>query len=212
MVGMACCGCCKGACCYEFEGEPRCSFQSYADCKDLNGKWQGPGTSCAGEDADVCPCKPPADPGECQRCIEGAVVTNDPDYCCEQCPKYPVECFITGGLYYSGAAGGYTSLELQCVDANGIRVFDWRDRYVGTFTPPVLLANGLAYGAPNTGCEDVLIHTFNASTDAAEEICSMANMDYCKTVGPNDFTCCDTFEGGGIWCDNPLGTCEDDPP
>lgn len=83
---MACrCDCCKGACCYEFAGEPTCSFQSCADCEELGGQFQGPGTECTGEDSNVCPCDPPADHLQCEKCASGAPADRcqEGQYCCD---------------------------------------------------------------------------------------------------------------------------------
>lgn len=118
MVGMACCGCCKGACCYDVEGTPTCSKETLEDCIALSGQWQGPGTSCTGE--DECPCDPPAEHGECQRCIDGDVVTNDPDYCC-------------GGACEGACVqtAGYTpsSPDVDCPELTGCECFGWCTKY-----------------------------------------------------------------------------------
>jgi hypothetical protein len=91
---MACrCQCCEktGACCTE-EG---CTEETCADCNDLGGVFQGVGTVCAGEDDDECPCDPPAEPAECQKCVDGEAVSYCPEdrpYCCDgACQAEPCE-------------------------------------------------------------------------------------------------------------------------
>jgi hypothetical protein len=79
LVRMACCRCCEktGACC----NDGVCTQETCADCEDLGGVFQGADTAC-GED-DECPCDPPADPGQCQKCVDGEVT----GYCPEARPN-----------------------------------------------------------------------------------------------------------------------------
>lgn len=114
-------------------------------------------------------------------------------------PRYPITCYVTGGLNYSG---GYRSLELQCLDADGIPVYDHRKKNDGSFSGSGFSSNGLS-----DGCVPVQVHQFNAETDAPASLCSIAAPEYCETVQPSDFEDCVAFGGGGIWCDNPLGEC-----
>jgi hypothetical protein len=83
---MACqCNCCGGACCYDFAGTPTCTFETCADCEDLNGEWQGPGTECTGDDLNDCPCDPPADHTECKKCVDGTPTARcaEGENCCD---------------------------------------------------------------------------------------------------------------------------------
>jgi hypothetical protein len=78
---MACCRCCEktGACCTD-EG---CTQETCADCEDAGGLFQGVDTECVDGD---CPCDPPADPGKCEKCVDGEVVSRCPDdapNCCD---------------------------------------------------------------------------------------------------------------------------------
>ena len=113
------------------------------------------------------------------------------DCCC--CPAYPVKLYATGGIAFTG---GYRSMELQAVDNNGTRVYDWRDKNDGSFAGDM----SVWY----SGCTPTLLHTF----DAADDPCYTAENDpFTKEVCPADFVCCAPFGGGGSWCDNPQGVC-----
>ncbi len=78
---MACCSCCgkTGACCLDGV----CTEETCADCLDAGGVFQGVDTVCVGEGEDECPCDPPADPGLCQKCVDGEAV----GYCPEDKPN-----------------------------------------------------------------------------------------------------------------------------
>jgi hypothetical protein len=92
LVRMACCRCCEktGACCTD-EG---CSQETCADCETLEGLFQGVDTVC-GED-DECPCAPPADPGQCEKCVDGTPAVYCPEgkpNCCDGvCQAEPCGC------------------------------------------------------------------------------------------------------------------------
>jgi hypothetical protein len=117
------------------------------------------------------------------------------------CPEYPVAVYITGGVEFSG---GYRSLEVQAVDANGIRVYDWRgDNGVFNFSGSSVNSNGLS-----DGCEPVEVHQFSFSDDPSKAIVSQAAGDFSHVVDPGSFECCVAFGGGGSWCDNPQGACD----
>lgn len=75
---MACCRCCEktGACC----NDGVCTQETCADCLDEGGLFQGVDTECVDGD---CPCDPPADPGQCQKCVDGSPVV----YCPEDTPN-----------------------------------------------------------------------------------------------------------------------------
>jgi hypothetical protein len=76
-----CCGV-TGACCVD----ELCTEETCSECNSLGGVFQGVGTACAGEGGYECPCDPPADPAECQKCVDGEAVSYCPEsrpYCCE---------------------------------------------------------------------------------------------------------------------------------
>lgn len=93
---MACCRCCEkvGACCTD-EG---CTETTCSECEDLGGKFQGVDTECVGDSEDECPCEPPADPAECQKCVDALVTfycTTEKPNCCDgrcQTPPCPDPC------------------------------------------------------------------------------------------------------------------------
>lgn len=127
-------------------------------------------------------------------------------------PKYPVAVYITGGLC---CPNGYRSLEIQAVDAYGIRVFDWREKNTEPEGPEWYMANGL-----EDGCQPVWVYSFASPTDDPYDVISKCDdppsygIGTHRLIDPDDevygFKCCVQFGGGDTWCDNPLGTCTDE--
>jgi len=112
------------------------------------------------------------------------------------CPAYPVTVYITGGIEFTG---GYRSLEIQCLDANNVRVYDWRGHNGGSIT-------GTSFSAGD-GCNPVDVHVFNSPSDPPHTVQGLNLGGFTHTISPDDLFCCASFGGGGIWCNNPLGTC-----
>lgn len=127
-------------------------------------------------------------------CSSGNCCNEQPDgsnLCEPCCPAYPVTCYRTGGAANSG---GYSSVEVQCVDAKGVRVFDARG------------SNGGGFGGTWSfaGCGASAVGTISGPNGASVSVCWGS---YCISVGPGSLTCCAGFGGGGSWCDNPIGSC-----
>lgn len=129
-------------------------------------------------------------------------------------PAYPVAVYITGGLC---CPKGYRSLEVQAIDANGIRVLDWREKNDEPEGDQWYMANGEA-----DGCQPVWVYSFTSATADPYDViskcdagCSPAHYPGAGTrllIDPDDavygFKYCAEFGGDAeIWCDNPLGTC-----
>jgi hypothetical protein len=84
------CPCCdsSGACC----GSESCTQATCADCEASGGVWQGANTAC---DDGSCPCDPPAEYGQCEKCVGGEVVNkcSESQYCClGVCQDEPCAC------------------------------------------------------------------------------------------------------------------------
>ena len=87
------------------------------------------------------------------------------------------------------------------MDANGVRVYDWRAQ------------NG---GSPSgrfsfLGCGATPSVAFCSSSEGTKSVCSGCDSAYCRSIAPSDFVCCAPFGGGTVggvsWCNNPQGTC-----
>jgi len=134
------------------------------------------------------------------------------------CPQYPVTVYITGGVV---TEGGYRSLEIQCLDANNVRVYQKRQSNGGTFAVPFTYSNGLPVLDPDPeppnsagfqGCLPVEVHQFVTANDAPFEVFPVGQTDgFSITIHPDEFQCCVPYEYQDNWCDNPQGVCEPPP-
>jgi hypothetical protein len=198
LVRMACCRCCEktGACCTD-EG---CSQETCADCETLEGLFQGVDTVC-GED-DECPCAPPADPGQCEKCVDGTPAVYCPEgkpNCCDGvCQAEPcgcccvdgapdptkateAACDAAGGTWYAGDPCG--AYDCRCCD--GFKTI-CHERVWGTYIK-VFQSGSLAFcddcPVNDTGVGTIAIATGNLScgTTAAEQISTPAWDNRCDT-------------------------------
>ena len=126
---------------------------------------------------------------------DGKIAVHE-DCCCSEPPppEYPVKVYRTGGIYFSG---GYASVEVQAVDACGNRVFDWRGHNSGSTTGEIYTCSE---------CEHYLVGELQKKSDCITVSCSTQSIIVCG----DDLVNCVQFGGGGIWCDNPQGECDDD--
>jgi len=123
--------------------------------------------------------------------VDGAIAMA-PACCCDSI-CYPVKVYRTGGIHFTN---GYSSLEVQAVDNCGNRVFDWRGHNGGA-------CGGEVYSC---GCDPILVGKLQKKSDCITVSCSTQSLIVCG----GDLVNCVQFGGGGIWCDNPQGKCDDD--
>jgi hypothetical protein len=77
---------------------------SETTCADCEGVFQGVDTVCIGDDDDECPCDPPADPGQCEKCVDGTPT----DYCPEHAPQ------CCAGVCQSDSSGACCASDGTC--------------------------------------------------------------------------------------------------
>jgi hypothetical protein len=192
VVSGACCQTCP-AICIEVTAE---------ECAGAGGDYRGDGSRCQEECPPVfgacCNLSPPNEPceqlQECDCDFRGGTYQGDLTNCGDcptVCPAYPVTCYRTGGAANSA---GYSSVEVQCVDSNGIRVFDGRSHNGGATTGSWSFA----------GCGASAVGTIAGPDGASVSVCWGG---HCISVSPGNLTCCAAFGGGGIWCNEQIGSC-----
>ncbi len=224
---MACpCPCCEktGACC----NDGACTQETCADCESAGGQWQGADTACESGD---CPCDPPADHTQCEKCVDGEVVDRcaEGQYCCdgvcqdEPCPSpEPGACCRCGGVGTVNTGGAFVT-EAEADDAaalDNIFLDSLEDELEDFGYECIVNSPSLVYPCDDPeGCGDANWFTDGGRIDA---VCCGA-IDYEGAVGlffypcisGPERTCSDNVEAED--CDScgdthhPGEACEDEP-